>query len=358
MTFFGKTPDTTCAKLPPFDRALFDPNYLNAVYGSLWRVFAFSAGEHIFRHIALRMPIAETGYFFSDPWRGYFDPYSSTDDPVFLQEAFAAYRAWCMKQRIIGEFMRLNPTGGLYDALEGIEGAHRSTGQMVAMLPAPLDGESYFDALHPACRRILRRAKERYEIRAATLETPDLLNAAQAVHARSLTRSGAFKKWFVSSDDLRGLASLPEIEVLVAQEKSDGRTVGMTCTVYGDVTVQVMLVGIEDNAQSPGACDLLYLRLMERAAERARWSEIRPWVSLGGGRGMTQNDGLIRFKAKYSLGQTYRARYAVLVNDSEAVARLTEAANPVEDAPNDPSSQLKIKHFAFLHTWEVVDERS
>jgi UDP-N-acetylbacillosamine alanyltransferase len=357
MTFFNNTIDTASAKPPLLDSALFDPNYLNAVYGSLWRAFEFSAGEHLFRHIALRMPIADTGYFFSDPWRGYFDPYSSTYNTEFLQKAFAAYREWCFSQRIIGEFMRLNPVGGLYDVLEGIDGAYRSTGQMVTMLPAPLDGDSYFAALQPACRRILRRARERYNIRTASPETPELLEAAQSMHARSLRRSGAFNKWFVSLNDLRGLASLREIEILVAQQKCDGRTVGMTCTVYGQATVQVILVGIEDNAQSPGACDLLYLTLMEHAAERARGAEIRPWVSLGGGRGMTANDGLIRFKAKYSLGQTYCARYAVLVNDAVAVARLTDAANPVGEAPSDPSSQLKIKHFGFLHTWKVIDER-
>lgn len=199
------------------------------------------------------------------------------------------------------------------------------------------------------CRRLLARARGLY--RAERLAPTDAtgLDEASAVYRSSLERVAASRRWRLSAEALRRLAQLDVFTAIVVRRRADGVAVSFAGSVRHGETLQVVFVGNLDPAAHPGACDLAYLAVVEEAyAARARGNGPSR-VCFGGGRTLDPADGLLRFKAKYSLGRTAPCPYLVLHHDPDAVRALMREAGalPVA-APRDPTEALHARHFPFV----------
>lgn len=337
---------------------ILDPDFLRSVYGSMAETFTYSRGSSLFAHVSVALPVPGTPYRFADPWRGYYDPHVVDGNREFLHEALDRYGSWCRERGIIGELMRLSPIGSFRQEAASHAAAQVDTGQMVALLSLPETADAYLGALCSTARRNIRLASRHLTTACLDDPTADETLAVARAHGAALVRRRASSKWFLDLRDYDRLARLQCFDILAARDVEEDKIVAMTGVLYSGDTAQVLFVGSLANDRYKGACDLLYYRIVTRALERRARGQSLAWISFGGGLGTAEQDSLMRFKTKFSLGRKERCRYLVLRHDPDALEDLSRACRDTAEPRSDPSSQLKARHFPFLNSIEPVDART
>ncbi|TDH18386.1 hypothetical protein EXU57_23260 [Segetibacter sp. 3557_3] len=339
------------------DQGLFNIEFLKVAYGSMARRFVYRNGNRFFAHVCVAQPIEQWGYFFSEPWLGYHDPYFNTLDSDFIEDSIIIYSEWCKSQGIIGELMRLNPVGRLHKILQDTGKFVLDTGQMVSITDIPKSPDAYLSSIENSCRRQIIKARKSFEhIWFNKPKAEDLLSLA-SLYSNSLDRCGAAPKWYLRHEDFSHLADLPCFDFLGVSSRTTGSLVAMAGVLYSGNMAHMLFVGCEDNKLYRGASDLLYYSTVCRAIQRQQSNDDCKHICFGGGRGTDSRDGLIRFKAKFSLGHIQPCTYVILKHDPVVLERLghiiTEPINP----PSDPASQLKARHFPFLNSVQLGHPR-
>ncbi|QMV16153.1 hypothetical protein [Vibrio spartinae] len=321
--------------------------FLTAMYGQRWRRYQAISSHNLFHHTPVLRPINNTGYYYAEAWRGYAEPVVSSDRTL-VRDAFSSYSAWCKEQSLICELLRLDPLGQLRDLAGDIPNGRIVDGQPVAVLDTPSDMKHYRKQLPAACRRNLRSAKRHLEVRLITSNNLNDLAAATMLHKKTLQRVQAADKWFVESNDLQSLSTLPEFVIIGVFNRLTGKIVSFAGSLTENGRLHVLLVGNNLQSDSKGASDLLYEAIVAHAVESGTkaHSPIHR-IYFGGGRSLDGSDSLMRFKLKFTLGRSVPCSYLALVHDHDAAARLP--ASPKLDSSTEPLSELQRTCFPFLN---------
>jgi hypothetical protein len=337
-----------------FVQGIFDPKFLNAVYGPTWRRFVFRDRDRCFAHVCVAQQIESTPYFFSEPWLGYYDPFTNCMEPGFIQEALFRYSEWARSKAIVGELMRLRPAGDLENILGRCKNLTVDTGQMVSVLDCPSSIDLYFNRLKSPCRRQIMKAQRSWA--AVYFESPSTAEIQQleCVHAASLDRCCAAPKWYLNANAYARLAEVPCFKLIGIVSRIDGRLAAMAGVLFSHGVGHVLFIGIEDSSRDAGACDLLYYSIVNKALRLAALGAEVSTISFGGGRGTEASDGLSRFKAKFSLGRLEPCHYLVLKHNPQALALLSQQFTQPSNPGLDASSQLKARHFPFLNSLRLA----
>lgn len=321
--------------------------YLSAVYGNAWERFSYSGIDGDFKHICVTQRLKETKLYFAESWRGYFDPILSHQDSGLLVKALENYSAWCRSRGIICEFMRCDPTGDIAELIMSTGFCPVEWGQYVAMLDCPPSIDEYLLSLRQRHRHMIKSALERYEVQSVTGACSDQITAVHNVLFQSLQTLGTLPRWHLSQENITTLANLSFVDIYLV--RSNGTPVGACAAMTSGATTHLLLLGVKEKVQNPGVSDLMYFKTIEGATAKNKDKTVVRQICFGGGRGISDGDGLIRFKKKFALGRLVRCPYLVLAHDTDAVAALSRAAGQSRPfADIDPSSQLKLKHFPFL----------
>lgn len=218
---------------------------------------------------------------------GYGGPLTNCYDSVFLSAAFSAYKAECIKQHIICEFIRFHPFNPLLQHNEYFNFFCQE--RQLVIVDLTLTQAERWSKYSKTTRNIIRKAQKVLEYDCADDAVGSFINMYQ----QTMDRNQAAKFYYFDSDYFNQLSAISGVELLTV--KLAGEHVSMGFFMQRGELSHYHL--------SANNCDLLRengnYALLDFAFDRAKKNGCK-WMILGGGRTSAHDDSLFKFKAKFS----------------------------------------------------------
>lgn len=280
---------------------LFQDSYYQPAYSELYlkpgdMLFEFNYEESqkkiIFRSIKKQI-YQVAGHSLKKPWYdleshyGYSGPFSTSDDPDFLQRAFTAYRKKCMDEDIVCEFIRFHPYNSLGQHARYFD--FHLYERNVVVIDLTGDTDARWQHYSKTTRNILRKAKQRLNIAINQLTIEEFTN----IYFKTMEKNTASAFYYFPTDYFKMLNQLPRVELLSIT--LNDALVSSGYFMYGrDIGHYHLSANNSEFLKENGN----YL-LLDAAFERAKALGCQRML-LGGGRTTDANDSLLQFKQKFS----------------------------------------------------------
>jgi hypothetical protein len=283
------------------DIKLSEDTYYQNDYSTLYTTdgaevfcFVYQEGKHKVTFQSLKRKIEEVSgvrldenLYDLETAYGYGGPVSNCNDPIFLDNAFKAYKQECASQSIICEFIRFHPFNPLSKNSELYDFHFQERTIVVVDLRVPT--EERWAKYSKTTRNILRKANKKLD----RVKTTDELDNFSKLYELTMNKNNASDFYYFQKEYFTKLSNIMGIELLSVQLENE--TVSTGFFMHGKELAHYHL--------SANNSDLLRengnYALLDYAFENAKEKGCL-WMMLGGGRTADDNDSLFKFKKKFS----------------------------------------------------------
>ncbi|PKH05297.1 GNAT family N-acetyltransferase [Moritella sp. Urea-trap-13] len=280
---------------------LGDDIYYQDAYAALYESndgelfnFVFQQAENkiIFRSIKRQItqvagiPVTEELYDLETPY-GYGGPLTNCYDSAFLTVAFAAYKAECIKQHIVCEFIRFHPFNPLTQHDECFDFFCQE--RQVVIVDLTLEQPERWSKYSKTTRNIIRKTQKVLTRHQADDAMDDFLNLYQ----QTMDKNQAAEFYYFDRDYFNQLSAIPGVELLAVKLADEHVSMGFFMQT-GELAHYHLSANNSELLRENGNYALL-----DFAFERAQQNGCK-WMMLGGGRTSASDDSLFKFKTKFS----------------------------------------------------------
>ncbi|MDU9037060.1 hypothetical protein NHG95_28420 [Pseudomonas corrugata] len=285
--------------------------FLASVYGNDKYEYHAQGKDFIFNHASAITNPSEK-LTLATTWRGYFGPQLDAASEN-IGSILKSYSNFCKEIGITYEMMRLDPISGQLSNYNASSFQKIILGQHLAVLSVPLDSCTYLDSLQPECRRNVRRGKELYKSEILAPDDFKKITFAFLLYRNTMERVQANNKWFLTLQQFKGLASSPGFTTLLILN-SLREPVAMAGLLQSGTTVGALLIASILNTNEKYVADFLYHSIVTHVM-RSMGGVTH--INFGGGRTISPADSLLKFKKKYTRGETVQSKYLGIIHDPE-----------------------------------------
>jgi hypothetical protein len=279
-----------------------DCTYLTDDYISLYlnqssTIFKFQyiEGDNFFINKAIKKPITKIGnkcisdgFYDLETAYGYGGWYSNCKESEFINNALEAYKLRCTKEKIISEFIRFHPDNLFPNQHFNIMDFLSNSGDIVIvdLINDPLASFS---------------KKVRYVVRSAT-NTLDInqsydIDAFIKLYKKTMRKNKAGDFYFFDDSYFEELMKIDSIELYEVKYKD--KIVSMGIFIFDK---EIAYYHLSANSQESYKLNANYF-LLNQIFYLAKDRGVKSFI-LGGGAGSSPEDGLLRFKKKFSSNVT------------------------------------------------------
>jgi hypothetical protein len=259
--------------------------------------FEYNKQDKYFKNISIKTAITKIadvkindGYFDSQTPYGYGGYLTNSDDPVFIKTALKKYREFCIKNKIIAEFLRFHPFNG-FPSRFGRYLDFCADDRKVVYVDIEKSYEEIWNAYLPSLKRNIKKANktELKLVRLHTINWDEFLKS----YYKTMLRHNAQRFYFFKKNYFKKLEKLKGFNLYCSQYKNKHLNFIAVLESYPFVYYHL---GATNPAYyhlnpNPFAFDEL-IKLYQRKGFQVFY--------LGGGTSRNENDSLYKFKNKFS----------------------------------------------------------
>ncbi|MDD5304096.1 MAG: GNAT family N-acetyltransferase [Elusimicrobia bacterium] len=320
------------------DDIYFDHRYadLHSGPGARAEAFFYESGGRLFFLASLARAIPGAGALsdFETP-NGYGGPLASSDDPAFLDEAWAAFARSQRERGLVAGFLRLHPLLGNERLVRAP--AEQSLNRATVRLTLNRPLEEIVRGYTEDCRGKVRKA-EKAGVRVETSEEAAALEELAGLYGERMGELAAAEEYRFDAGYFRRVASLGPGRWRVYLARHEGRTIGAALILLSRRFAHYHLSSSPREFQKLGPNNAL-----RHAVIVDQLGSGREEIHFGGGKTTAADDPLLKFKAGFS---TERAEFRTgrVVTDPDAYARLC-----ADWARLNPDRAEAMKHIALRY---------
>ena len=230
--------------------------------------------------------INEELYDLETPY-GYGGPRTNCSDDGFLARAFASYRAHCKQHNIVSEFIRFHPFNKL--AENSMLFDMHALERQVVIVDLTLNSEERRQLYSKKTRGIINKASKELTISIDDVE----LSEFTEMYYETMKKNKADAFFYFDECYFEKLMQIDGVNLIAARKDKNCASIGFfLCS--NDLAHYHLSANNQRFAKENGN----YL-LLDAAFEYAKTKGCK-YMMLGGGRTSSQEDGLFKFKSKFS----------------------------------------------------------
>lgn len=265
------------------------------------RACAFVAkigGEVLFHPVLVRKidvvgahPAPE-GLYDAESIYGYSGPIATTRDAAFLAEAWRGYEDWCREEGVVGEFVRFNPLLENQELASPGTKVWRDRQTVVMELSRGMD--QVWSGYKDVHRNAVRKARKS-GLTCAEIAVHEGLASFRSLYDDTMDALDAAPFYRFSSAYFDALIHGLGEDCRLFLVHADGKPIAGALFLLHGTTIHYHLAGTSRHHRHLAPNNLLI-------DEVARWAAAHGYrqFHLGGGRTAAEDDGLFRFKARFS----------------------------------------------------------
>jgi hypothetical protein len=274
----------------------------------------------LFFHGFHQTQVPQTPFFDIQSPYGYGGPLSTTLDPRFLREAWAAYVQWCTSQEVAIEFMRFHPMAQNWKYYGGLTKVVRQT------VSIPLSTADLAATYSTRCRTSIRKANKNGLVIEWT-SPQRFLETFPELYRQGMDALGARREYYFGNSYFEAICALAQARCAVCV--SEGYIIAGAIFFEGPTTWEYHLSASSERGRILCAANLL----IHEAATMAQLSGAR-FLYLGGGLTSRPDDSLFFFKSGFS--KCYMEyRIGSQIHNADAYHSLTEKFHAKFTAKDD-----------------------
>lgn len=256
--------------------------------------FLYEEGCHYVKFCALKhritkivgLDLDEELYDLETPY-GYGGPISNSSDGKFLQRAFAEYKEFCKQQKIVCEFIRFHPFNSLADKATLFD-MHFPERQVV-IVDLEKTTEERRKLYSKTTRNIIKKAEKNLLVETNDVKISDFMG----MYYQTMQKNTADEFFYFKEGYFKELMNLNGVSLLATKKGDTYVSVG-----FFVCSKELAHYHLSANNQELSKENGNYL-LLDAAFEHAKSHGCR-YMMLGGGRTSSADDGLFKFKSKFS----------------------------------------------------------
>ena len=272
--------------------------YFNKSYAELYAnedekvlEFSFNKEGSILKTILIAKPITtisghpvEDGYYDASSPYGYSGLLSNSQNPQFLEEGMKAFQDFCKENKVIAVFFRFHPffeTDYFKDYLNFYV-------EECPVVYIDLEKENIISSYSSTTRNIVRRCRKNLTV----VETQSV-DKFLPLYYETMTKNEASDFYYFEEAYFKKLIEFPEVKLFHVM--ADAEVVSAGFFFYSESFTHYHLSA---NSKDHRNLNGNYL-LLDHAAEVGKSLNCKTFL-LGGGRTSALDDGLLKFKSKFS----------------------------------------------------------
>ena len=279
---------------------LLEDIYYNTEYSKLYAGdgeifnYKYSEGDSYVQFIALKRLINKVGskvvkeklYDLETPY-GYGGPVTNSNNKDFLERAFNSYRAECIKENIVCEFIRFHPFNEL--STESFLFEMNQQEREVVVVDLTLDVDVRRSLYSKKTRNIVKRASEKLDVDVLTNKF-DIFNK---MYVETMKKNSADNFYYFDESYFKGLSLIDGVNLVGTKLDRDYVSIG-----YFMCSKELAHYHLSANNNNLSKENGNYL-LLDSAFDIAKNKGCK-YMMLGGGRSAAIDDSLFKFKKKFS----------------------------------------------------------
>lgn len=278
--------------------------------------FKYEEGDLFFSNIAIKNNISGTDYFDLETPYGYAGPITNAqeNESSFIKRALQKYRAYCLENNVVAEFIRLHP----YSKIQtfGYEFDMFAKERELVLVDLMVDKEARWLGYKSNTRNILRKKLSGIQIKINALKPSQF----KTLYDSTMKKNAASSFYYFKHDFFEKLFEMPGC-LKISAEKNGEVISAALFLISGDFSYYFLSA----NSMKSYSYNLNY-HILEKYFEYASKTQVKIGI-LGGGRpGSTQPDSLLKFKMKFSL-ETVPYFIGGIVHNTEKYNSLTKNTN-------------------------------
>jgi len=271
-------------------------------------------------------------YDIASPY-GYAGPVARVSHPHLLKGLWRnfldCFHTFCVEDKIVAEFVRLNPFLRNHEPLSNLAGDVRESGKVV-YVDLTVDKGDLWKNLQKANRNSIARSRRQKVEVSRTRKSSDLEEFFR-LYNETMDRRRAKRMYYFPREFYAALFDMLGENVSLFVAKHEDRMVNASLFIGNRTSIHYFLSGTPTESRCPGSSNLLLYEAM-------LWAKNEGYETLNLGGGYSEADSLFRFKSTFSRTlasfYTYRkvhdeARYRALCEARDSYDRST-GRSPVE----------------------------
>lgn len=290
------------------DRLARLPHGLNDVYGrpeyvqlytgddSTAQCFLYEQGDKLFLYPFLqqRTPYLEDYYDITTAY-GYGGPVFNSDDPAFLKAALDEFRAQALERNIVAELIKFNPMYGNHAPLQEVFGGEIIPMCNTVYVEMDIDEEYRWMKEYTAANRKGIKKSIRQEAEADFNRESDAWAQFEALYFGTMKHNSADDFYLFSEQYFAGIRETLADNYILSTARIDGNVGASMILLYGEEYAYCHLIGTNRDYQKFGVNNFLHHHCIQWCKEQGFKR-----LLIGGGRGLDDDDPLLRFKKNFS----------------------------------------------------------
>lgn len=297
----------------PHDRmdVYYDPEYVHLYvedHGSA-NCYIYNDGEHVYIYPFIMRPVpGNAGYFDISAPYGYGGPVSDTDDPDFLNQAYRCFNEEALKRNVIAEVIKFHSLLNNHIPLMNIFKGTITKICPTVYVDINVDEDYRWKNIYThANRKNINKAK-RSNIEVKATRDDDSWRAFQRLYAVTMDANKTREFYFFSPEYFNSIKKYLAGNYILISCTAAGRIIAVMLVLLGKIYAHCHLLGTDRDFMSTGVNNLLHHELI-------LWCKKNGYLKLhiGGGRGNSDDDSLLRFKKNFSdkLSSFYVGEYVL-----------------------------------------------
>lgn len=292
-------------------------------------MWCYKTGNHEFSNPFLLSPViiaAEQGKVVTDYYDissvyGYSGPLSTSANRAFLDDAWEKFDQWAVEQCAVSEFTRFSTYAN------NVEYAHPQTAieynRPVALALLPDTYETHYQQLSGKTRNMIRKAR-RENIIARELPLEEGLEEFRSLYRDTMARNRATEFFAYDDDYYKTLTQLPQGELVLVSACQDQKMVAAAIILIHKNMAFYHLGASTLRASQLGAGNLVLFEAATKLIERNV-----SYFSVGGGRTISSDDPLFRFKKSNatSVGEFYIGKRLIQEQAQQSIVKQWQSLN-------------------------------
>ena len=287
------------SQLPKIKRDIYyNLDYINlyARHEDIVNCYIFNRGNKVYLYPFIVRPVPEiTGYFDITTAYGYGGPISNSDDPAFLEEAYARFIEETSKRNIVAEVIKFHPLLNNHLLLEEFYKGVITKICSTVYVDVNLDEQYRWEKDYtPANRNKIKKAK-RYHVKIRLGNDDELWEEFKNLYENTMKANKARDFYFFPTNYFNSIKiNLPNNYILISCTLK-GNIITVMLVLLGTDYAHVHLIGSNNDFIRLGINNLLHHELIKWCKENG-YSKLH----IGGGRENNDDDSLLRFKKNFS----------------------------------------------------------
>lgn len=266
------------------------------IEGGRAEVFRFTHEAGEVENIFIRRPIpmlldGEKYYDAVTPY-GYGGPVvkSATDRERLLKAYSEAYRDFCVREKIVDEFVRFHPLAENYKDFSGI---YEITFNRNTLAMDLTDPDYMMTQFSPTCRNKIRKAAKK-GVTVSVDEACEDFDEFIAIYYETMKKNDASEYYFFEKPYFEKMRDIDGYDLIMINARLEEKLIGSALFMCSDGNMHYHLSATDPNYYSYAANNLI----LATAAEYGNAHGYH-WLHMGGGLSSSHEDPLFQFKRSF-----------------------------------------------------------